>query len=129
MTMKKVSFFFYFRIHGYLIFFIIDSTNEFTKKLRGFSIIVSNTTDPWDGVVCYHNTNTTIETIPAVVDIPCSVVGRYVIYYNERLTGITYSNNHSQFAFADLCEVEVLGKLIFFSNDEFCFLSVLVGTT
>ncbi|XP_052693627.1 uncharacterized protein LOC128171893 [Crassostrea angulata] len=86
-----------------------DSTNEFTKKLRGFSIVVSNTTDPWDGVVCYHNTNTTTETIPAVVDIPCSVVGRYVIYYNERLTGITYSNNHSQFAFADLCEVEVLG--------------------
>lgn len=109
--------------------FIVDSTNEFTRKLRGVSIIVSNTTDPWDGVVCYHNTNTTIETIPAVVDIPCSVVGRYVIYYNERLTGITYSNNHSQFAFADLCEVEVLGKLIFFSNDEFCFLSVLVGIT
>lgn len=92
-------------------FFIVDANNEFTRKLRGFSIIVSNTTDLWDGIVCYHNTNNTNETIPAEVDISCSVVGRYVIYYNERLPGITYPKDYSVYAFADLCEVEVFGKL------------------
>lgn len=45
-----------------------------------------------------------------MVDIFCSVVGRYVIYYNERLPGIAYQEHYSQYAFADLCEVEVYGK-------------------
>ncbi|XP_034316459.2 uncharacterized protein [Magallana gigas] len=83
--------------------------NEFARKLLGFSIIVSNTTDLRDGVVCYDNTDYNISTTPSVVDIFCSVVGRYVIYYNERLPGVTYPELYSQYAFADLCEVEVYG--------------------
>uniref|UniRef100_K1S5X4 EGF-like domain-containing protein n=1 Tax=Magallana gigas TaxID=29159 RepID=K1S5X4_MAGGI len=43
------------------------------------------------------------------VDISCSVIGRYVIYFNERLPGIIYPTDYSRFAFTDLCEVEVYG--------------------
>lgn len=78
--------------------------------MRGFSIIISNTTNPKNGVVCYHDRQDATHTIPSQVDIFCSIVGRYVIYYNERLPGITYKENYSQYAFADLCEVEVYGK-------------------
>lgn len=88
----------------------VGKNNEFARKLLGFSIIVSNTTDLRDGVVCYDNTDYNISTTPSVVDIFCSVVGRYVIYYNERLPGVTYPELYSQYAFADLCEVEVYGK-------------------
>lgn len=49
---------------------------------------------------------------------PALLVRRYVIYYNERLPGITHPKDYSQYAFADLCEVEVFGKFIFFSNKE-----------
>lgn len=88
----------------------VGKNNEFARKLLGFSIIVSNTTDLRDGVVCYDNTDYNISTTPSVVDIFCSVVGRYVIYYNERLPGVTYPELYSQYAFADLCEVEIYGK-------------------
>lgn len=38
------------------------------------------------------------------------MIGRYVIYFNERL--IIYPTDYSRFAFTDLCEVEVYGKLL-----------------
>lgn len=88
----------------------VGENNDFARKLLGFSIIVSNTTDLRDGVVCYDNTDYDISTTLSVVDIFCSVVGRYVIYNNERLPGVTYPELYSQYAFADLCEVEVYGK-------------------
>lgn len=81
------------------------------KKISWIFIVVSNTTDHKDGVVCYHNKSYTKYTIPSKVDISCSVIGRYVIYFNERLPGIIYPTDYSRFAFTDLCEVEVYGKL------------------
>ncbi|XP_065942765.1 uncharacterized protein [Magallana gigas] len=41
--------------------------------------------------------------------ILCALSGRYIIYYNERKEGYVYPANYSQYAFADLCEVEVYG--------------------
>lgn len=49
-------------------------------------------------------------TVPAVVDVFCSVIGRYVIYHNERFSELKYPHGYSEFAFVDLCEVEVYGK-------------------
>lgn len=88
---------------------LTNEDNKFSKRLLGFSIIVSNTTNHKDGVICFHDQIYNKNTIPSVVDILCSVVGRCVIYYNERLPGVTYHAEHSQYAFSDLCEVEVYG--------------------
>lgn len=41
----------------------------------------------------------------------CTEYGRYVIFYNERLDGITYPEEYEEFnVFSELCEVVVLGK-------------------
>ncbi|XP_078330370.1 uncharacterized protein LOC144624441 [Crassostrea virginica] len=86
-----------------------DKNNQYTSRFLGFSIVVSNTTNPRDGVVCFRDTKLNRYTIPAVSDIDCHVTGRYVIYYNERNPELGYPQDYSQFAYAELCEVEVYG--------------------
>lgn len=44
----------------------------------------------------------------------CPVHGQYVIYYNERLPGVTYPDDYSQYAYNELCEVEVFGMYYYF---------------
>lgn len=78
----------------------------------GFTIVVSNTTDHKDGVVCYHDRVYNRATVPAVDDVFCSAIGRYVIYNNERFSELTYPQGYSKVAFVDLCEVEVYGCLV-----------------
>lgn len=72
---------------------------------------VSNYTDRTKGKLCFKDTGFTINTIPAVLNITCFTHGQYVIYYNERLAGIAYPDGYSQWAFSDLCEVEVFGEI------------------
>ncbi|XP_065925855.1 protein draper-like isoform X2 [Magallana gigas] len=86
-----------------------DATNGYTSGFLGFSIYVSNTTNKSEGKLCYKDTNFTPSTIPAVFNTTCFVHGQYVIYYNERLPGVTYPSGYSDYAFNDLCEVEVYG--------------------
>lgn len=86
-----------------------DVNNGFTRRLLGFSVAVSNTTDYNHGVICYHERKYNKYTIPSIVDFFCSAVGRYVIFYNERRPGISYPEDYSQYAFVDLCEIEVYG--------------------
>ncbi|XP_052694105.1 uncharacterized protein LOC128172343 [Crassostrea angulata] len=83
--------------------------NEFTSRFRGFTIVVSNTTEHKNGVVCYNDRVYLSNIVPSVVDVFCSAIGRYVIYYNERFSDLTYPYGYSKFAFVDLCEVEVYG--------------------
>lgn len=39
--------------------------------------------------------------------INCSLSGRYVMYYNERRSGVEYPNFFSQYLYNELCEVEI----------------------
>ncbi|XP_056003601.1 multiple epidermal growth factor-like domains protein 10 [Ostrea edulis] len=62
-----------------------------------------------DGELCFHDTNYTRDTIPAVLNVTCPVHGQYVIYYNERKQEGGNPDGYSQYAFNELCEVEVYG--------------------
>ncbi|XP_062619902.1 cell death abnormality protein 1-like [Saccostrea cucullata] len=88
-----------------------DSSNGFTARFLGFYVYVSNTTDRLKGHLCFHDTDYDNSTISAVANIPCPVHGQYVIYYNERLSNVTYPAGYSEMAHNELCEVEVNGCL------------------
>nr|XP_022307322.1 uncharacterized protein LOC111113376 [Crassostrea virginica] len=84
-------------------------SNGFTSRFLGFSLYVSNTTDKSEGHLCFKDTVFTPSTIPAVLNTTCPVHGQYVIYYNERLPGVSYPYDYSTYAWNELCEVEVYG--------------------
>ncbi|XP_056002241.1 multiple epidermal growth factor-like domains protein 10 isoform X7 [Ostrea edulis] len=81
----------------------------YTTRFAGFYLYVSNTTSKDDGHLCFHEIQTVDGTPIENQTISCSVHGRYVIYYNERKPGVNYPSYYSQYAFNELCEVEVNG--------------------
>ena len=93
---------------------ILDTSgpySAYTQTFLGFSLYISNTTDKFQGTLCFKDSNYTWSTIPPVVNITCPVHGQYVIYYNERLAGVSYPPDYYSFGAENLlCEVDVYGK-------------------
>lgn len=83
----------------------------YADRSLGFSVYISNTTDKEDGELCFVDTNYTIDTLLNPVNISTQISGRYVIYYNNR-THPPFPADYHQFAFSDLCEVQVYGKVL-----------------
>ena len=86
---------------------------SFTSRLAGFFLYVSNTTSKQDGHLCFHEIQTVNGTPSEDQRIHCSVHGQYVIFYNERRPNVTYPSYYSEFAYYELCELEVYGEVFF----------------
>jgi hypothetical protein len=99
-----------------LIVFVLSTfsgpPNGYSKRFVGFSLYVSNTTDRTQGHLCVPDKNYTVDDIQPVLNVSCPVHGRYVIYYNERLSGVKYPDGYSTYAFTEPCEVEVYGMFM-----------------
>ncbi|XP_078327527.1 receptor-type tyrosine-protein phosphatase epsilon-like [Crassostrea virginica] len=83
--------------------------STYTARMAGFFLYVSNTTSREDAHLCFHEIQTVNGTPLEDQSINCSVLGRYVIYFNERKSGMTYPTYYSENAYYELCELEVYG--------------------
>nr|XP_022311776.1 multiple epidermal growth factor-like domains protein 10 isoform X2 [Crassostrea virginica] len=77
-------------------------------RFAGFSLYISNTGDMTSSSLCYKDGP---ELPPLNFATGCTLSGRYVIFYNERLDGVTYPAGYEVKAnvFTELCEVTVEG--------------------
>ena len=79
-------------------------------RFAGFSIYVSSNGTRDNSSLCYKDG----PKLPALnFTTTCITSGRYVIFYNERLTGVTYPDGYvADSVYTEICEVIVHGKNI-----------------
>nr|XP_022305532.1 receptor-type tyrosine-protein phosphatase epsilon-like [Crassostrea virginica] len=82
--------------------------NRQQGRFAGFSLYISNTGDRTSSSLCYKDGP---ELPPLNFSTECILSGRYVIFYNERLDGVTYPAGYEVIAnvFTELCEVTIEG--------------------
>lgn len=80
-------------------------------RFAGFSLYVSNITDRHSGDLCYKDGPV---LPPLDFHTNCITLGRYVIFYNERLIETKYPVGYETAnVFTELCEVIVTGICVF----------------
>lgn len=98
-------------------------------RFAGFSVYVSNTGDIQGSSLCYKDGS---QLPPLNFTTTCTERGRFIIFYNERLDGVTYPDGYViQNVFTELCEVIVQGTefniikyaTILFANDIISLIS------
>ncbi|XP_061185153.1 receptor-type tyrosine-protein phosphatase epsilon-like [Saccostrea echinata] len=75
-------------------------------RFAGFSLFLSNTPHKENSRLCYNNT---LPLPPLEFNTTCIGYGRYVIYYNERLDGVTYPEGYQNQIYTQLCDVKIQG--------------------
>lgn len=97
----------------FLFHYLVE--NQQRGRFAGFSLYVSNnnnilsTNDIQRSTQCYMDGH----KLPSLnFSTTCTEYGRYVVFYNERLTGVTYPPGYElENVLTELCEVIVLGKV------------------
>eukprot|EP00105_Crassostrea_gigas_P040177 XP_019924325.1 PREDICTED: protein draper-like [Crassostrea gigas] len=89
----------------------VDLENRQRGRFAGFSLYVSITDVSLDSEIksstlCYKDGP---QLPPLNFTATCTEHGRYVIFYNERLDGITYPQEYELLALTELCEVIIKG--------------------
>lgn len=83
------------------------------RRFAGFSLYVSKTGYIQSSTLCYKNGP---QLLPLNFTTICTEYGRYVIFYNERMDGVSYPSTYEiSNVCTELCEVSVKGKLFLFS--------------
>ena len=92
-------------------------------RFAGFSLYISNTGDRASSSLCYEDGS---ELPPLNFSTTCTLSGRYVIFYNERINGVTYPAGYevASLVYTELCEVIVYGNVFFINLDVHFWLHV-----
>ncbi|XP_069128366.1 platelet endothelial aggregation receptor 1-like [Argopecten irradians] len=86
---------------------IIYRDQNLLKRLAGFQIYLSNTSDWRSGVRCYQDQSTSLDLLFAKQYVACQGVAQYLTIYSDRRTH-TYTW-YSTKAILELCEVYIYG--------------------
>lgn len=79
-------------------------------RFAGFSLYVSNNGDIQGSTLCYKDGP---QFPPLDFTTICTMYGRYVIFYNERLDGVVYPEGYqTSTVYTELCEVNVHGNIV-----------------
>lgn len=79
-------------------------------RFAGFSLYISNNGDIQGSTLCYKDGP---QLPPLNFTTTCTMYGRYVIFYNERLDSVVYPEEYeTNIVFTELCEVIIHSNIV-----------------
>lgn len=90
---------------------LVDHTTRQRGRFAGFSLYLSDTGAIQESTLCYKND---IQIPHLNFTATCTDYKRFVIFYNERLDGVSYPERYEvDNVHTELCEVIVQGNTLF----------------